>query len=63
MRYYLHIYVDGHLELQSIHKSHNNATKNYIKMRHYYPSSTLGGKRKGVVTWEIIKVEGDNHVK
>ena len=57
MKYYLHICVNGRLKLQTIHKTKNDATKNYIDMRGYYPSSTLGSKPSGVVTWEIIEVD------
>ena len=60
MKYYLHIYVNGHLELQTIHSSHNDATKEYVEMRGFYPSSNLGGKGTGVVTWEIIEVEEED---
>jgi hypothetical protein len=43
--------------MQSIHSSHNDAVKDYIEMRGFYPSSTLGSKRTGVVTWEIVELE------
>ena len=57
MKYYLHIYVNGHLEMQSIHNTKNEATKHYIEMRSSYPSATLGSKPSGVVTWEIIELK------
>jgi hypothetical protein len=57
MKYYLHIYVNGHLEMQSIHDKHNDAKKHYISMRNYYPSGTIGSKPTGVVTWEIIEIK------
>ena len=60
MKYYLHIYVNGHLELQTIHSSRNDAVKDYVSMRVYYPKSNLGGKATGVVTWEIIEVEEED---
>ena len=59
MPYYLHIYVDGHLELQSIHKTKNEAVQQYVDMRGHYPSGTLGSKPKGEVTWEIIEVKAE----
>ena len=60
MKYYLHIYVNGHLELQSIHNTKNDATKDYIEMRRYFPSGTLGSKPSGTVTWEIIELKESN---
>jgi len=60
MKYYLHIYVDEHLELQSIHNTKNDAIKEYIEMRRYYPSTTFcinASTPKGIVTWEIIEIE------
>ena len=57
MKYHLHIYVDGRLVFKSIHDTYNDAKKQYVEIRGYYPSGTLGSRPKGVVTWEIIEID------
>jgi hypothetical protein len=58
VKYYLHIYVDGFLELQSIHRTENDAKKEYVQMRPHYPPRAI----KGTVTWEIIEIKEKHQV-